>query len=367
MVAFAVDMGYICHVRTELQRTADAAALAAAESLLDDDDLRGISNQADDRIQAQTAINQLGAVNSAGRVPIAVLSNDITFGYVRVVSQPDNMLASTFQNAVKVVVRRDDSANTPINLFFAPVIGKTQQTVRAEATAVMEAAIRGFAAPSAQPSKLLPYTMQINDWNALFTSGEDNFAYNPSTGAVTAGQDGIREVRLFPLSGSATSTNGSGKKNSNSSSGVTPGNFGTIDLGNPNNSTADLARQILNGPNAQDFSFFPGNKIVLGSNGTLLLQGDTGISAGVKDELESIKGKARIIPLYSTVTGNGNNAQFTITKFVGCRILNVQLTGSMSSKHVLIQPAFCVDYNAISGGTEGVTSGLVRRPLSLIK
>ncbi len=360
MVAFAVDMGYICHVGTELQRTADAAALAAAETLLDEDELRGISNQSDDRIQAQTAINQLGAVNTAGRASISVLADDITFGYVSNVSQPDNILASSFQNAVKVVVRRDSAANSPISLFFAPVIGKSQQSVRAEATAIMEAAIRGFSSPSHQQCKLLPYTLKVSDWNALFTSGQDNYSYNASTGQVTAGSDGIKEVKLFPLSGSTGNGKGSG-------GGVTPGNFGTVDLGNPNNSTADLARQVLSGPNAQDFSYFPGNKIVLGSNGTLTLQGDTGISAGVKDELESIKGKARIIPLYTSVSGNGNNAQFTITKFVGCRILNVQLTGSMSSKHVLIQPAFCVDYNGISGGTEGVTSGLVRRPLSLIK
>ncbi len=179
MVAFAVDMGYICHVGTELQRTADAAALAAAETLLDEDELRGISNQSDDRIQAQTAINQLGAANTAGRAPISVLANDITFGYVQNVSQPDNILASTFQNAVKVIVRRDSAANSPISLFFAPVIGKSQQSVRAEATAVMEAAIRGFASPSTQQCKLLPYTLKVSDWNALFTSDKTTTLTTP--------------------------------------------------------------------------------------------------------------------------------------------------------------------------------------------
>ena len=35
MVAFAVDLGYIAHARTELQRTADAVALASAAQLPD--------------------------------------------------------------------------------------------------------------------------------------------------------------------------------------------------------------------------------------------------------------------------------------------------------------------------------------------
>jgi hypothetical protein len=39
------------------------------------------------------------------------------------------------------------------------------------------------------------------------------------------------------------------------------------------------------------------------------------------------------------VNGPGNNAQYTIVKFVGVRLLNVKLTGSMSSKRVIIQPA----------------------------
>ena len=45
------------------------------------------------------------------------------------------------------------------------------------------------------------------------------------------------------------------------------------------------------------------------ANGKLYLNGDTGISAGVKDELASIIGKPRIIPVFESVSGNGNNAE----------------------------------------------------------
>jgi hypothetical protein len=59
----------------------------------------------------------------------------------------------------------------------------------------------------------------------------------------------------------------------------------------------------------------------------------------VKDDLVSIKGKPRIIPIFQSVTGPGNNAEYTIVKFVGVRVMEVKLTGSMSSKKVIIQPA----------------------------
>ena len=144
--------------------------------------------------------------------------------------------------------------------------------------------------------------------------------------------DGKLELNMYPLS--------------NGSSGVAPGNFGTVDIGSSNNSTADLKRQILVGVSAEDLAYF-GGSLKLGPDGTLLMNGDTGISAGIKEELEEIKGDPRVIMLYSTVTANGNNAMYTIVGFVGVRIMFVNLTGSMSQKKVIIQPAVVVETGAI--------------------
>ena len=70
-----------------------------------------------------------------------------------------------------------------------------------------------------------------------------------------------------------------------------------------------------------------GGSLQFNASGVLHLNGDTGISAGVKDELASIIGQPRIIPIFSSVVGPGNNADYTIVKFVGVRILAVKLTG----------------------------------------
>ena len=71
--------------------------------------------------------------------------------------------------------------------------------------------------------------------------------------------------------------------------------------------------------------------------------------AAIKDELESIIGLPRAIPLFSEVTGNGNNAMFTVVGFAGIRIMEVKMTGAMSKKRVIIQPAFVVDDAGITG------------------
>jgi hypothetical protein len=149
--------------------------------------------------------------------------------------------------------------------------------------------------------------------------GTDKYSYNPNTGGTSSGGDGVKEVDLYPYGTSA----------------LPPGNRGTVDLGSPNNSTSDLKRQILYGQNATDLSYFGGS--VRTDDGPIQLNGDTGISAGIKDELEAIKGQPRLIPLFSQVTGPGNNATYTITRFVPVRIVYVKLTGN--PKSVVVQPA----------------------------
>ena len=124
-----------------------------------------------------------------------------------------------------------------------------------------------------------------------------------------------------------------------------------------------MRRQILNGVSPSDLEHH-GGKLELGSDGTLSLNADTGISAAIKADLDTIKGKPRIIPLFSQIAGNGNNANYTITGFVGIRILEVKLTGAMNQKRVTVQPAAI----RIRGGipsTGSTTSQYINSPVVL--
>ncbi|MGN6543792.1 MAG: Tad domain-containing protein, partial [Aureliella sp.] len=151
--------------------------------------------------------------------------------------------------------------------------------------------------------------------------------------------DGIPEGNLYPQ--------GTGS----------PGNRGTVDIGDSNNSTADIARQIKQGISSDDLVKL-GKPLEICSDGTMTLNGDTGISAGVKDELASLIGKTRIVPIFSQVSGNGNNATYTVVKWVGIRVLDVKLTGSLSSKKVMIQAAPMVCPYVTVGGSTDMSSGV---------
>lgn len=344
ILALSVDVGYVLVSQTQLQRTADSAAIAACWELVDEDVV------ADD--QVRTVARQFAGLNPVLSDAPNLADDDVVTGYITNPSDP----ASPFQtgtgnqpNAVWVRVRRNADQNGEVPLFFAKVLGYDQMAMEAEATAALLTDIKGFRAPSAgKKNGILPFALDEQTWNAMLAGGgADNWTWDPVDQEIEAGGDGIREVNLYPQGTGA------------------PGNRGTVDIGSNNNSTADIARQILQGPSADDFSYH-GGKIELDASGVLMLNGDTGISAGVKDELASIKGEPRCIPIYREVSGPGNNAMYTIVGWVGIRILDVKLTGQMSSKRVIVQPACYVGYGAISSEGAG-SSQYVYSPVWLAR
>ena len=103
------------------------------------------------------------------------------------------------------------------------------------------------------------------------------------------------------------------------------GNFGTIDLGSFDNKTPDIARQIEFGLNAADFADMKTEGIEMKL--PFDTQGDTGVSAGFKDNIERVIGQCRAIALFSSLTQTGNNADYAIVEWAGMRIMDVRLTG----------------------------------------
>lgn len=348
MLAFSVDIGYIALVRSQMQSAADAAALASASQLFDRGLLAGSDYQ--DLNKANNLANQFASANKAGGVGLGLGSGDVAYGYIERPWDPASPFDTSRRpfNSAQVKVQRTTHRNGEVGLFFAKVFNQRQLPLEATATATYEGNVGGFEFNdnySNQTCKLLPFTVKKAAWDAAFSTGPDLYTRNPTTGAVTSGGDGIREVKLYPTR-------------------TTSGNFGTVDIGHSSNSTADISRQILYGPNKADLDIM-GGKLEFDENGELVLEGDTGISAGVKDELEAIKGQPRIIPLYTVdPTGNGNNTRYIITHFVGCCIVNVKLTGG--DKHVMIQPEFCVDTTAKGGGPSSDRS-YAFKPLQLTR
>jgi Flp pilus assembly protein TadG len=352
-VALAVDVGYLYTVRNELQRAADAAAIAATWELIDKNSEPGTQTAEGLAESARNKAVQFAALNRVGNAAPALATSDVNVGYISDPSDPSQPMVATptgkLPNAVFVRIQRTSAQNGEIPLFFARAFGFQQAASQAQATAALRSGAIGFTTPSDGSSLgILPFALDEETWNSLSINGTDSWCYNPSTKTVTAGCDGILECNLYPQ--------GTGQ----------PGNRGTVDIGGPNNNTADIKRQIVDGVSATDLSYMGGELKIPEDTGILHLYGDTGISAGVKEELASIIGQPKIIPIFRTVFGPGNNADYSIVKFVGIRVLDVKLTGSMASKRLTIQPCNVVIKGAIY--SEGATrTDYVYSPVWLVR
>lgn len=360
LVALAVDVGYLQVAKTQLQQSADAAALAAASELVDKNSFGATPDLSNEVSSARGLAAQYAAFNKICTDAPSIdqnngntTSGDVVIGYLQDPSDRSQTLdfADVNQaNAVQVRVQRTQNSNGEINLFFARIWGNNSQALTATATAAMLKNFGGFKAPSDGSNLgLLPFALDEQTWLAMLAGGgNDQWSWNDAQNRIDAGQDGKREVNLYPQ--------GTGS----------PGNRGTVDIGSNNNSTSDIARQIVHGVNSLDLAQLPNGRLELNQNGVLHLNGDTGISAGVKDELSSIIGKTRVLPIFRSVTGPGNNAQYEIVMFVGIRVLDVKLTGAMSGKRVIVQPAHVKMEGGIPGGATQ-SSYFVHSPVWIVR
>lgn len=324
MLALAIDVGYLYSVRAELQRSADSAAIAAAWELVDRDGPAGSQTVTGLSSNASSKATQFASLNNCGSCSPALGSGDVVVGYMADPANPSDPLIATppgtLPNAVQVRVQRTSSQNGQVSLFFAKALGHDQANLEAQATAALVSSFKGFEPPSDGTNlHILPLALDEQTWEGLTTFGNDSWRYNPSSKTVTGGCDGVKEVNLYPQ--------GSGPA----------AHRGTVDLGSSNNSTADITRQILLGVNETDLSFL-GGSLEFGDDGVLHLTGDTGISVGVKDELITSIGKPRIIAIFRSVAGSGSSVDYSIVKFVGARVMDVKLTGSIATRRVIVQP-----------------------------
>ena len=324
LTAVSMDLGYVRLVQTELRRSADAAAMAGCWDLYEQYQ-SGSGGECDPQSILE-ACNAVSQQNLVGESYAALFGEDVEVGtYESGGPLQVGNLASA--NAVKVTLRRDASANGELPLFFGALTGRCTQSLQVSATAAMFQSISGFYVPdSGESVDILPIALDMETWlSAVEGTTSDHYQYQD--GEVTVGADGQFEANLYPQ--------GTGS----------PGNRGTVDIGGEDNSTNDLARQVLHGISRQDLLDL-GKPLEFDNAGELMLNGDTGISAGIKDELATLIGQVRIIPIYTHVFGNGNNATFTIVRWEGVRILDVKLTGKKETKRVIVQPQKILARNA---------------------
>lgn len=344
LMAFALDFGYINTADTQMRRCADAVAMAACWELYDQQ-VAGYETL--DFIKTLDAANAIASVNAVGDSTLQLDPYDLELGRYKLDGSWDTSDPQQF-NAVRVNLRLQ-GANSELPLFFGELTGRHSQSLQSTATAAMFNSISGFYEPGSDEEtiEILPIALDLESWQDV-VAGNTGDSFNFENGEVKNGTDGICEISLYPT--------GTGS----------PGNRGTVDIGAANNSTADLSRQIVHGISKQDFIDLD-KPLKFDEDGELELNGDTGISAGIKDELASIVGKHRIIPIFSKVQGNGNNAMYTIVAWEGVTILDVKLTGKKTAKHVTIQPRKMIARNAMIDQSGTNASSHIITPVLLVE
>jgi Flp pilus assembly protein TadG len=144
MAAAALDIGHALVARNELQNSADAGALAGARALgilyegMTPAAMGTYQLSGGDAATIKTAVQSTAVLNAAAGVNITVNAGDVQIGLwdsaTRTLTPTVNQPRS-----VRVITRRDGTANGPISTFLAGVIGMTSMNVSAAATAELTA------------------------------------------------------------------------------------------------------------------------------------------------------------------------------------------------------------------------------------
>lgn len=356
-----VDVGILYNAKADLQRAADAAAMAAASAYMSE---AGLSQDIDAvEVMARDRALVFGRLNPTLKKPTIVEDRDIELGR----HDFDNPLAPISKsgdfNAVEVTVRRDSSgSNGPLPLFFAKVFGKRFAETSATARAVFSDQVGGYRL--IRDSAILPFTLHEELYNIMVQNGPDEYAYD---GSVLRSQDGVREVVLFPWrTDIADDQLAAAESSTELEEGA--GNFGTLNIGVTSESASVLEDQIRNGADADelerefgiselDFVDDDGNAV------TYPVSGNPGLSAGMKGAVEARIGDIVGFFLHRSFGDNGSNALFEIVAVRYGRIVAVNLTGAQAKRSLVIQPISFTDEGVIIDDDAPSTGGQLGRIL----
>jgi Flp pilus assembly protein TadG len=199
--ALAIDVGYMYVTRNELQNIADAAALAGARELgiiylaMDYSDQANYDVDADGgRPSINSAAIDVAGKNKAANLNIVINSEDIFIGQW---DGTNLTVTPTTPDAVRVIARRDDSANGPVTAFFAAIFnifGGDHDTF--SVSAVATAALTGPSIVDEGEMKL-PIGLSENQFPNNCT---DEIQFSPTTDSCAGWHNFLDPINASKLS-----------------------------------------------------------------------------------------------------------------------------------------------------------------------
>jgi Putative Flp pilus-assembly TadE/G-like/Putative Tad-like Flp pilus-assembly len=414
MVAFSVDIGYMICVRTELQNAADAAAMAGAEQLMQPyvnyytkaDATSQSNTYANAILQVKATAKAVSAKNTAGGVFINLQDADIKVGYFDGTTFTVSggwSAGANFPNSVQVLARRDatggTSSNSPVPLFFGPVLGTktTDQQAFAQASTYTVASVTGFQNVSSLQVGMLPVTFDVAVWkdfikNGTITGTGDQYAGasvtpDPNGGNMLQVYSSVKSVGNFgslPLDATHT-----GNIQSQMVSGMTQSMLQTLQLQNTVTSTPliplapfDLSTLGPTGGTVPSGSHDPGlaptSALAVGPAGSWNWTGQTGFISSSAQTINSMPG-TYLLPLFRAVDdgqgagtsltgspfssstyaaglGTGSNYCYNIVDFVAVQLMDTSYMSQNNNKNVYVEPtAMVLTFDQVTGTPPTIT------------
>ena len=365
--ALTIDVGTMFNVRADLQRAADAGALAGASAYVTDammtvrmetggaSALTTVVNMANQRSVGYCYVNP-----SYGTNHTHVSLSDIVTGWINPGS-PSEAIHTNPQprdyNVVQVTARRSkdggDQSNGPVEFLFASVFGRLAGEVDASAAAIFDDRFAGINV-SANGANLLPFTIHEDAFYSELAGGGDQYGYNADLGQVNTNADGIREIRLYPYP-----LSGSGYEEGD-------GNFGVLNIGTGNQGVEAEIDQIHDGVSATDLQAEIGTSDLtfFGAGGvpvTYDMTGSPGLEATLKAAIGDIIGQEIGFFLHTNVVLSGSNAIYTITQIRYGRVMDIRLTGPPNQRGFFIQPIIYAGGDVVISKDAPSSGGLIGR------
>ncbi len=339
--AFTVDIGALYNARADLQKAADAAALAGVSILTSDEMMRVRAGTGDTGSMgslltiAKSRVDTVSPLNpSYGSPGMYIEPADMVPGWIDMTSNSSAIQTGGLEEnytAISVTARRTaEASNGAVQFLFAPVLGSTFGETTATATAVFDDRFGGVRVTQTGAG-LLPFTIHKDAFASELTQGGDQYSYNEGANAVDGTSDGIREIRLYPypLSGSGYSEG--------------DGNFGVLNIGTGNQGVDAEVVQIQNGVSAGDMESEVGTSILTfhddaGYASTYDITGSPGLEATLKSALSDKVGEVVGFFLHDNVVLSGANATYRVTGLRYGRVMAIKLTGPPNKRGFFIQP-----------------------------
>jgi hypothetical protein len=234
---------------------------------------------------------------------------------------------------VQVTTRRDDTANTPLSLFFGPVLNKPTANLTAVARAtIYTGSVTSLQAIPGIRASILPVALDVNVWNTFYTTGKS------PDGTIHYGQNGIPQLHVYPWD-----TN-------------TPGSFALVDVGPPANDVPAFRNWILNGDTPNDISYLLNNNLLpVSPDSPKNWKVGPGMNSTLQTNFQEQMGAPNLIPLftpyqtspvYIAAAGQGEGATFAIIGFAGVTVSQADGRGN-ANMDISLQPMANIDATTV--------------------